>query len=388
MRAKLGSYIVLCVAAGLLLPVNDARADFGQCSNPLSDCTATSTGCCKTTFPAVGTDKALIIPMDRCHQTLAGSSSVNGFPGSLAPRRQLSISSISRSATTVTVTTSAAHGLATNSQTEALKISETGQADFNGTFVVKTGNKCSPSCSTTTFQFSTTNSGTLSAATGKVLAYNFSNGWCVDSIGSDSTRIGGSTSDNGMFRVYGLVYRLMQRNIPVYWLVNPSKSTPAVSSAENASSQSLQASDVDAWVVTSDITDPPTAGAPLTDCLTATPCTQPVHRLTSTLTTYNDSYRKKEFPLRGGAFLIAPANRAAFNDFWKRTGTYSSLASETKYDFSTSGIDLYEMDASAKILHQNFASGDGTTTSKYATIIGAPVAVKIDYEPPRLACVG
>ena len=41
-----------------------------------------------------------------------------------------------------------------------------------------------------------------------------------------------------MLRAYGLVYRLMQRAIPVYWLVNPTKATLALNAARTPSSQS------------------------------------------------------------------------------------------------------------------------------------------------------
>ena len=86
------------------------------------------------------------------------------------------------------------------------------------------------------------------------------------------------------------------------------------------------------------------AAAALTSC-TGT-CTQPVHRLKAAdLTPYMDSYRYKQLPVRGGAFLIAAENRAAFNDFWNRAGAYASL-SATKYNWTSgaSGIDLYELD--------------------------------------------
>ena len=172
MHAKSGSRIILVALLGLVASPHESRADFAQCTNPLSACTATSSSCCIASFAAASGKNPILIPMDRCHQTLAGSSSVNGFPGSLAPRRQLTISSFSRSGTTVTVTTSAAHGLTTNSQTESLKITETGQSSLNGTFVVKTGNKCSPTCTTTTFQYTSSTSGTLSGTGGKVLAYS------------------------------------------------------------------------------------------------------------------------------------------------------------------------------------------------------------------------
>src|SRR5688572_15469375 len=55
-------------------------ADFATCTSPLSQCDYTSgiDNCCYRDFNANGTDKAIIIPMDRCHQPIA-----NG--GKLAP---------------------------------------------------------------------------------------------------------------------------------------------------------------------------------------------------------------------------------------------------------------------------------------------------------------
>jgi hypothetical protein len=377
MRAKVGSHFFLVVLAGLVVHASEARADFAECPNPLPACTATSTGCCTGTFSTGGTDRPIIIAMDRCHQP-AGSATLSA-PGVGAPRKEFSISSISRTSTTVTVVTTANHGATTGS---IVRIAGTGNSDLNGTFRVASG------CSTcTTFTYSTTSSGAIGTITaGKVLTYNPGQAWCGDSPGS-ATRIGGSSADDGIVKTYGLVYRLMQRGIPVYWLVNPSKTTLALSSSENLASQSYLASDVDVWVMTDDLADPPTSAVGLTDCLTPG-CTQPVQRLNpSSLAVMTDSYRYKQFPVRGGAFLIAAEDRASFNDFWKREGAYASL-SPAKYNWPSTGIDLYEISASAKIVHQNFASGDGTSTSPYARIDGAPVAAKIDYEPPRIACVG
>jgi hypothetical protein len=378
MRAKVGSQFVFVVLATLLVQTSESRADFAQCPNPLPACTATSSGCCAMTPTAsYNGAKPIIITMDRCHQTPDG----HGAPTVGAPRRELTITSITRTTTTVTVTTSTDHGMSSN---EYAKIAGTGVSDLNGTFQVKTGNGCTPNCTTTTFQYSTSSSGAASATTGKVLAHNIGAGWCGDAVGSDATRIGGDNSDEGMFQVYGLVYRLMQRNIPVYWLVNPSKSPVAI--AGNV--DTYLASDVDVWVTTSDVTAPPSSGASLTDCLTGAGCTQPVHRLNAAnLNAYNDSYRYKQFPVRGGAFMIAAENRAAFDKFWKREAPYDTLDA-TKYNWIAGDIDLYEVDASAKFMYQNFESGDGTSTSPFATINGAPLAVKIDYEPPRIACLG
>ncbi|HSD88549.1 MAG TPA: hypothetical protein VLB44_13570 [Kofleriaceae bacterium] len=380
MRAKLGSRFILVLVAGLLASESESRADFASCTNPLSACTATTSSCCVGTFGVSGTNNPLIITMDRCHQPL-GTGTL-GPPGAGAPRKEWVISSISRAGSTVTVTTSANHGIGTG---ETVRVVGTGNSALNGSFTVTSG--CA-AC--TTLQYSTTTSGNIAASAppnGRVLSFNTGNGWCVEAPGTDATRIGGSTADSGMLRGYGLVYRLMQRGIPVYWLVNPSKSPVALTASQNASSQTYLASDVDFWVLTSDLTDPPTSAAGLAAC--GVGCTQPVHRLKiADLSKYTDSYRYKEFPVRGGAFLIAAENRAAFNDFWLHTGAYASLAGQTKYDWSTSGIDMYELDSTAKVVYQDFTVGDGTSVVKWQTNTGAPVAVKVDYEPARVACLG
>ncbi|HEY5924912.1 MAG TPA: hypothetical protein VIV11_24695 [Kofleriaceae bacterium] len=386
MRAKFGSRLILLALLGLVVQTNESRADFAQCTNPLAACTVTSSGCCKATFAPSGGNNPLIIAMDRCHQPI-GTGAL-GPSGVGAPRAELSGTSIVRIGSNVLVSFSGGHGLADG---QIVRVGGTSNSALHGTFAIKTGSSCTigsgtGTCTGTEFQYATTGSGAIGPlASVKVLTYNPGNGWCGDAVGT-ATRIGGVATDEGMLRAYGLIYRLMQHGIPVYWLVNPTKTVLALDASQNAGSQTYLASDVDLWVLTSDLTDPPHSSQALTAC-TGT-CTQPVHRLeAASLTAKTDSYQYKEFPVRGGAFLIASENRAEFNDFWKRTGVYSTL-SATKYAWTTSGIDLYEIDASSKLVYQDYTSGDGVSTAPYMTVVGAPLAIKIDYEPPRIACLG
>jgi len=312
MSESRGSCLILLSLCALAGPAAAQSSDFATCANTSTACSATVTSCCTAAFPATAAGKAILIPLDRCHQPL-GTGDLSP-PGPGAPW------------------------------------------------------------------------------TGSV--FNLGQGWCVDSPGTDATRIGGTASDDGMFKAYGLVYRLMQRGIPVYWLINTTKTPPALTASQNLSSQTYVATDVDLWVLGSGIAAPPASLLGLTDCLTPTStpagtCTQPVHRLEkATLVAKLDSYRKNEFPIRGGAFLIAPEDRPKFNAFYLRTGDYASLAGQTKYDWSLSGIDMYEVDSSARIVYQNFNSGAGTPSSPYGLVEGAPVALKIDAIPPRIARVG
>jgi hypothetical protein len=377
MRARNGSRLILLALLGLLADPGSARADFAQCTYPLPACTATTTGCCERTFAQAGGRNPLIIPMDRCHQRIAQTTM--GPPGAGAPRVEISITSISRAGSTVTVNTTG--GLANNA---VIEVSETGNGQLDGTFKISAASSCSPNCTTATY--TTATSGAIGAiATGKILRFNTGQGWCVDPIGADAARIGGAVSDDGMYKVYGLIYRLMQRGIPVYWVVNPTKAVPAITT----SNDNYLATDVDGWVLTSDLSSPPSSGAGLTDCLTTASCTQPVHRLApATLAPFMDSYQRKQFPLRGGVFVIAAEDRARFDDFWLRQGDYAGLAGKAKYNWPASGIDLYELDPSAKLVYQNFTSGSGTSSAPFAATGGLPVAVRIDYEPPRIACIG
>jgi hypothetical protein len=383
MRVKFGSHLALVLLLAVVVQPHEARADFAQCTNPLAACTATSSGCCKLSVTATsGGYKPLLIAMDRCHQPI-GTGTL-GPPGAGAPRREFTWS-WTRSGSTVTATvTPSVTGTPTPASGEIVKVIGSGATNLNGSFTVVNCGGCATNV--VRFNLNDTTGVPANGTTGNLLSYNPGNAWCVESPGTDSTRIGGNASDNGMLRAYGLVYRLMQRGIPVYWLVNPSKDTIALKDSENAGAQSYRATDVDVWVLSSDLTAPPTPAVGLTSCTTG--CTQPVHRLKSTdLTAFSDSYRYKQFPVRGGAFMIAAENRAAFNDFWLRQGVYSTLDA-TKYAWSTSGIDLYEIDATAKVVYQDFTNGEGTVASPFAVNTAAPLAAKIDYEPARVACLG
>ncbi|MGE0871663.1 MAG: hypothetical protein AB7P03_24100 [Kofleriaceae bacterium] len=296
MRDLLGSRFQLGIAivTAWLLHAQTASAqlaDFATCPASLSTCSSTTTSCCKKDFAPASGAKAIIIPMDRCHQRVAGSG-VESPPGSGPPR--------------------------------------------------------------------------LAAGTA-----NLGQGWCQNPIGS---------ADDGVFQVYGLVYRLMQKGIPVYWIVNPTKDPARLTPYQNATSQEYIATDVDLWVLGGGATGAPTESTALTSCPSAT-CTQPIYRLDSTtLAPVANSYQYQEMPLRGGAFVIAPADRARFDAFWKKTGEFSGLAA--KYTFS--GIDLYEIDSTARFAYQDF-----TTASPYTLVDNyAPVAVTINYDPPRIARLG
>ncbi|MCE9574275.1 MAG: hypothetical protein K8W52_14100 [Deltaproteobacteria bacterium] len=86
--------------------------------------------------------------------------------------------------------------------------------------------------------------------------------------------------------------------------------------------------------------------------------------------------------MRGSAFVIAAEDRARFNAFWKHTGAYAGLAGNSYYNFSD--VDLYELNAGAKIVYQDFRTV-GPNYALGAAGSGAPVTVRIDYAPPRLA---
>jgi len=185
--------------------------------------------------------------------------------------------------------------------------------------------------------------------------------------------------DDGIFEVYGLVYRLMQNGIPVYWVINPTKDPPALTNSQNLHSQTYIPSDIDFWVLS--------AGAPalesgdsMNNCNGS--CTPPVLRLNAgTLSPISSSYGRKEFLVRGGAFVIAAEDRAAFNDLWKRQGAYSGFAGDSHYDFSD--VDLYEVQNGATFAYQDFTSSAPSYDVPHPGTL--PVAVNIDYTPPRLA---
>lgn len=276
----------LALIATLALAPRAAHAqgttDFASCGPDLPVCAAGVEDCCVRAFDPIASDKAIVIPMDRCHQVVAQS-------GTLSPP-------------------------------------------------TATGSWCS-------------NPGPF------------------------------ASNDNGQYEAYGLVFRLMQNGIPIYWIINPTKEPPSVTKNQNLGSQSYLNKDVDAWIVTDDVTPPSSAFSSLTNC--GSTCTAPVRLLNpSTLAPSGSwSYSKKEFPLRGGAFVIAPEDRARFNEFFTRTGEFASLATNSNYDFSD--VDLYEVQNGAKFVYQDYRTSSPYTLANNGN--GAPVAVRIDYAPPRLA---
>jgi hypothetical protein len=280
----------LVFAATTVLAWNAHRAaaqsaqDFASCSPTLSACDQTTNDCCYRPFDPVATDRAIIIPLDRCHQVVATS----------------------------------------------------------GKYGAPSGGTAAPT-------------------------------WCSDP---------GTSADNGMYEAYGLVYRLMQRGIKVYWLINPTKDVPALTINENASSQTYIARDVDFWVLAAGATPPSPSTALANSCTGA--CVPPVLRLNpTTLAPVAGSYTSKRFPVRGGAFVIAAEDRPAFNEFWKHTGAFSSLAGNSYYDFTD--VDLYEVTNGSKIVYQDFRTVAAPDYGLGGGGNGAPVAVRIDYAPPRLA---
>lgn len=274
------------LAATLALAPSSARAqgtsDFASCGPDLPVCAAGVEDCCVRAFDPIASDKAIVIPMDRCHQVVAQS-------GKLAPP-------------------------------------------------TATGSWCS-------------NPGPFSA------------------------------NDNGQYEAYGLIFRLMQNGIPVYWIINPTKEPPSLTSSQNLNAQTYLNRDVDAWIVTENVTPPSLTTASLTNCNGA--CVAPVRLLnpTTLAPAATWSYSKKEFPLRGGAFVIAPEDRARFNAFFRRTGEFAGFAGNSNYDFSA--VDLYEVQNGAKFVYQDYRTASPFTLANNGN--GAPVAVRIDYRPPRLA---
>ncbi len=280
-------YLRRCALAGALAwavaprVASAQQIDFATCGANLNACdqSASVNNCCYRAFDPVSTDKAIVIPMDRCHQPMA-----NG--GKLAP----------------------------------------------------------PSSS--------------------------SPKWCNDSP---------SSADDGIFEAYGLIYRLMQNGIPVYWVINPTKDPPALTNSQDLNSQTYIASDIDFWVLSSGASQLET-GDSMSSCNGG--CTPPVRRLNSgTLSPISNSYGSKEFPVRGGAFVIAAEDRPAFNDFWKRQGAYSGFSGDSHYDFSD--IDLYEVQSGATFAYQDYTSTAPSYSIPHAGAL--PVAVRIDYAPPRIA---
>ncbi len=183
--------------------------------------------------------------------------------------------------------------------------------------------------------------------------------WCGNPV---------SGADDGMFEAYGLVYRLMQNGIPVYWLVNPNKDPPWLTESDDTYTDR----DIDLWVVSAGYSAP-ALGTDLTAC--TTDCSDPVAHLSDSLSAETDSYNYTAFPVRGSAFVIAAEDRTAFDTLWAEW----QAGGEDKYDFSD--VDMYEIQSGATMMYQDFSSSAGP----YTELSGGPVAARIDYAAPRLA---
>ena len=260
--------------------------DFASCPADLGVCDSDTSSCCVRSFDPIASARAIVIPMDRCHQVIAQGSALAAPESDASPR------------------------------------------------------------------------------------------WCADPGPF-------SANDNGMYEAYGLVYRLMRAGIPVHWIINPTKDPPALTAAQNLNSQIYTARDIDAWVLSPGQAAPPTGNTSLATMTCGAGCVDPVRRLSAiTLAPVADSYDRKAFPLRGGAFLIAPEDRARFTAFWTRTGEFAANAGNPAYDFSE--VDLYEVNDGARFVYQDFRTV-GPAYVFGGGGAGAPVAVRIDYDPPKLA---
>jgi hypothetical protein len=272
---------------------NAEVTDAAICPKAPPMCSAARTSCCTRDFPAMTSAKAILIPMDRCHEPGSSSNGPNSTNGS------------------------------------------------------------SPS-------------------------------WCFNSPSSNA---------NSMNYAYGLVYRLMQQGINVYWIVNPTKAPTTVAAYSGGDVETTL--DIDFWVLGSGAS-PPAPG----NALTTLSGTAPIQKLKDDGSTSHNlvvdttwgssgSYQKNEFPVRGGAFLIAPADVPAFNAAWAtrpsgRTGC-GATASANCYDFTN--IHLYQIDASAQLAWQDFTKAK--VNGEYVSYNNQlPVALKVDYPPPHVAEVG
>ena len=81
--ASFASLVVVGVTSG------DVRAqvtDFASCPADLGVCDADTSSCCVRSFDPVGTDRAVIIAMDRCHQVIAQGGELAPPANETAPR--------------------------------------------------------------------------------------------------------------------------------------------------------------------------------------------------------------------------------------------------------------------------------------------------------------
>src|SRR5262245_59530464 len=87
MRARAGRRLVIAVVLALAAPAGAQTFDFATCDPAVTAataCSSTITRCCKqaaaagSSFLFNGVDKAIVIPMDACHQDGSASGSSNG----------------------------------------------------------------------------------------------------------------------------------------------------------------------------------------------------------------------------------------------------------------------------------------------------------------------
>src|SRR6185369_3206673 len=159
----------------------------------------------------------------------------------------------------------------------------------------------------------------------------------MDSCHQDGAASGGTSapswcsnkaSSSGLVVAYGLVYRLLQAGIPVYWSVNPSKTPVALGSTDHDSEVTT---DVDLWVLDAAVASPPGDAGGLTSITGAPPVKRMHGGFTSPTFAVDSSYTysRKEFPIRGGAFLISASDRANFDRFVNRTAPYNAWANRS-----------------------------------------------------------
>ena len=289
MRAKLGSTILLASFA-LAMQVQRADAqvsDEANCGTSLPACSALRLSCCTRDFASTATARAIVIPMDRCHQPFTNASGTGADVADTAPQ------------------------------------------------------------------------------------------WCSGSP---------SPNTNAQNYAYGLVYRLMQNKIPVHWIVNPTKA-PSTNGI-TATSVAAQTKDVDFWITTS-------AGVVPGPAASLSGSGTHVRRLSVTnigtaSLTYGTAatYARDQFPVRGGAFVIAPEDRAKFDTFMRTPLGRSTCGSGNDCnDFvNNNGVFLYEVLPGAKFVWQDYTQP--LVSSKYVENAGSlPVGLRIDYEPPKVAVI-
>ena len=294
MFGRLGSCLLFLVAFALVPRAAHAQVtDHAQCGTVLPECSTLRTNCCTRDFEGSSSQKAILIPLDRCHQQISNGGANSPTTSDAAPA------------------------------------------------------------------------------------------WCHDNPG---------TSVDAMNRAYGLVYRLMQNGVPVYWIVNPTKSSSTnivnTTNTTPTTNPDARSKDVDFWIVSATGSTPTPTGA-----LTTLTGTTPVRRLTlnnpgtaSATFVVADSYGRNQFPVRGGAFLIAPDDRAKFDAFHKtqlgRTGC--GTTGRDCYDFRD--VWIYEVDPSAVFVWQDYTQP--LSGGKYVEFTKQlPVALRVDYEPPKVAVV-